>query len=100
MCLGENRHFLYNCTFALAHDAVVTQTLAQRVRWKDLNEALLFSPKPQKEQKPVFPIFAPSPIYLGSNPATPRNSLADILLKYNLIDAETCLLWFSRVMAQ
>ena len=24
-----------------------------------------------------------------------RNSLADILLKYNLIDAETCLLWFS-----
>ena len=25
-----------------------------------------------------------------------RNSLADILLKYNLIDAETCLLWFSQ----
>jgi hypothetical protein len=53
MCLGENRRFLYNCTFSLVHDAVVTQILVQRVRWKDLNETLLLSPKPQKEQKPV-----------------------------------------------
>jgi hypothetical protein len=49
---------------------VVTQTLAQRVRWKDLNETLLLSPKPQKEQKPVS-YFCSISYLFGQQPGNP-----------------------------
>jgi hypothetical protein len=39
MCLGENRHLLYNCTFSLVHGAVVTQILVHRVQSKALVES-------------------------------------------------------------
>jgi hypothetical protein len=70
MCPGENRLFLYNCTFSLAHDAVVTQTLRPWVRWKDLNETLLLRPKPQKEQKPVS-YFCSISYLFGQQPGNP-----------------------------